>query len=173
MGNWTSLARDRNQNLEVKSRYWRIFALSALATLFCLAKFTVCVAQSVPTRGDSNQSVVRSITDALRAQNFDEALRLSHAALQKSPQDHRIWTLRGMAYSGMNKPESALDAFEHALKLAPTFLPALEGAAQIEYHRGSERARPLILRVPSPKIAQRLCPTSSKPNRCWQRRQSC
>jgi tetratricopeptide (TPR) repeat protein len=52
-----------------------------------------------------------------------------------------------MASSGVNKPAAALTAYQHALKLAPTYLPALEGAAQIEYQQGSDRAKALILRV--------------------------
>ena len=93
------------------------------------------------------QSPVDSIVAALRSKDFDQALKLSDAALVKAPNDYRLWTLSGMAYSGINKPESALAAYEHALKLAPTYLPALEGAAQVEYQQGSNNAKSMILRV--------------------------
>ena len=78
---------------------------------------------------------------------FDDALASSSVALRAAPNDYRIWTLRGMAYSGLRNPTSALAAFEHALKIAPDYLPALEGAAQSKYQQGNELARPLLLRI--------------------------
>jgi Flp pilus assembly protein TadD len=87
------------------------------------------------------------IISALRSQNFDQALQLSEGALEKSPHDFRIWTLRGMAYSGERKNSQALDAFEHALKLNSTYLPALEGAAQVEYQQGDAEAKAHLQRV--------------------------
>lgn len=93
------------------------------------------------------QNSIDSIITALRSKDFDQALTLSDAALVKTPGDYKLWTLSGMAYSGINKPERALAAYEHALKLAPEYLPALEGAAQVEYQQGSDGARSMILRV--------------------------
>ena len=48
---------------------------------------------------------------------------------------------------GAGAPSSALDSYRHALGLDPAYLPALEGAAQIEYQQRSAAAKPLILRV--------------------------
>jgi tetratricopeptide (TPR) repeat protein len=112
------------------------------AVLWCLVAGQACLAQTV-----GQPSATADIISALRNQNFDEALRLSQAALEKSPHDYRIWTLRGMAYSGERKNSQALDAFEHALRLNSTYLPALEAAAQVEYQQGNTQAKTYLQRV--------------------------
>ncbi len=99
-------------------------------------------AQSTPTPSSVNQIVV-----SLQSRNFDEALRLCAVTLEETPDDKRIWTLCGMAHAGEGVPSSALDSYQHALKLDPAYLPALEGAAQVEYQLGSAAAKPLILRI--------------------------
>jgi cytochrome c-type biogenesis protein CcmH/NrfG len=78
---------------------------------------------------------------------FETALSSSGVPLRVAPSDYRIWTLRGMAYSGLQNQSLSLAAFQHALKVAPYYLPALEGAAQLEYQQGNESARPLLLRI--------------------------
>ncbi len=105
-----------------------------------------CLASQSATFGSSQDSTTPIIA-ALRTGDFDEALQKSSEALKRYPRDYRLWTLRGMAFSGKREMASALSAYQHALRLAPAYLPALEGAAQIEYQQGSERAEPLLLRV--------------------------
>ncbi len=112
---------------------------SMASSPFCFAQGSAHAAQA--------QDATTNIVEALRSRNFDRALQLSKAAIDTSPRDYRLWTLRGMAQAGASKPETALAAYQYALKLAPTYLPALEGAAQIEYQQGSDRAKPLILRI--------------------------
>ncbi len=108
----------------------------------CLFTFPVYAVQT-QTAG----APITDIVTSLQRQDFEQALRLCAAAMEKSPRDPRIWTLRGMAYAGEGVPSSALDSYQHALKLDARYLPALEGAAQIEYQRKSPAARPLIERV--------------------------
>ena len=107
----------------------------------------LCVSYGRAAQANPDLSPVSAIMTALRSQSFDEALRLCTAALEKSAKDKRIWALQGMAYSGKGASLSALNSFEHALKLDPIYLPALEGAAQVEYQRGNAAAKPLILRI--------------------------
>jgi tetratricopeptide (TPR) repeat protein len=52
-----------------------------------------------------------------------------------------------MAYAGKSETPAALGAFEHALKLDPAYLPALEGAAQLEFQQGSRKAKHLLLQI--------------------------
>ncbi|HTJ30389.1 MAG TPA: tetratricopeptide repeat protein, partial [Acidobacteriaceae bacterium] len=59
----------------------------------------------------------------------------------------RLWTLEGMAYAGKSSPSEALKAYNHALILDARYLPALEGAAQIEYQRHSPAAKGLLQRI--------------------------
>jgi tetratricopeptide (TPR) repeat protein len=104
-------------------------------------------AHRVSAQTNLGSSPIDGITQSLRNQNFDDALRDCDAALKKTPKDKRIWALRGIAYAGRGEPSAALNSYRHALGLDPTYLPALEGAAQIEYQQRSPRAKPLILRV--------------------------
>ncbi len=96
-------------------------------------------------QGPAAQDAVGKISDALRSRNFTLTLTLSQTALAKRPNDYRIWTLRGMATAGTGNLPRALSAYQHALKLAPGYLPALEGAAQSEFQMGHNAARPLLL----------------------------
>jgi tetratricopeptide (TPR) repeat protein len=126
--------------------------VAARSALFCalLASCLLCGSSSAwaqPATRAPVQGSTASIVEAVRNRRFDEALQQSSVAIKKAPNDYRLWALRGMAFAGAEQPQSALAAYEHALKLAPNYLPALEGAAQIEYHQGSDRARPLLLHI--------------------------
>ena len=87
------------------------------------------------------------ITSALRARQFDQALQLLQPALEEHPKSAQLWTLRGIALSGKSNTKEALGAFKHALSISPEYLPALEGAAQIEYDRGDKEVSVLLQRV--------------------------
>ncbi len=79
--------------------------------------------------------------------DFAGALAASTEALHLAPNDHRIWTLRGMAYSGLKKTSAAEESFQHALTIAPSYIPALEAEAQLQYREGNDDARPNLLRI--------------------------
>jgi tetratricopeptide (TPR) repeat protein len=96
------------------------------------------------TAGQSNKEQVSAIASALAAKDFDKALALVQPAVQRSPQDAVLWTLEGLAFSGKGDNDLARGAFQKALKISPDFVPALEGAAQLEYNAGSEKAFPLL-----------------------------
>ena len=102
------------------------------------------IAHRVSAQANLGGNPIDRITRSLHNQNFDDALRDCDAALKKTPKDKRIWALRGIAYAGRGEPLAALDSYRHALGLDPAYLPALEGAAQIEYQQRSARAKPLI-----------------------------
>src|SRR5215469_6416023 len=59
-----------------------------------------------------------SIIAALRAQQFDQALRLLQPALERSPNDPRLWSLQGVALSAEGRKKEALAAYHHALSIA-------------------------------------------------------
>lgn len=117
---------------------------SALATsrsvrcaLFLLVTAaSVCMGQSALT-----QDPAIPIVKALQTRDFPRALSLSQSALQARPGDYRIWTLRGMATEGTGNLPAALEDYRHALKLAPSYLAALEGAAQADFRMGHDSAR--------------------------------
>jgi tetratricopeptide (TPR) repeat protein len=89
----------------------------------------------------------QTINQALRAGQYDEALRLTAEALQKSPSEPWLYVLKGIALAAKGSVEEARIAYGHALQLDPNYVPALEGAAQLEYQADSDRALPLLKRL--------------------------
>lgn len=85
-----------------------------------------------------------AITSALRARDYDKAVELTREALKASPNDPQIWTLQGIALSRKGDTAGAMAAYRHALALSPDYIPALEGAAQLQYQAGSRDAVPLL-----------------------------
>lgn len=91
-----------------------------------------------------SSSAANSIASALGAKQYDQALQLARSALQQSPKDLRILTMEGLALSGLGRNREALAAYHMALQMSPDYVPALEGAAELEYKAGSDRAVPLL-----------------------------
>jgi tetratricopeptide (TPR) repeat protein len=87
------------------------------------------------------------IASALQNQDYAKALELVRSALQSSPRDARLWTMQGVAYAGQGDKKQALASFDHALKIAPDYLPALHQAIQIHFDEGNPAAIPLLERV--------------------------
>ena len=92
-------------------------------------------------------SRVAQITSALRAGNATQAVQLADEGLAATPNDPQLWTLKGIALSAQKKPKEALGAYHRALKLTPNYLPALEGAAQIQYEADNKEAAILLHRI--------------------------
>jgi cytochrome c-type biogenesis protein CcmH/NrfG len=90
---------------------------------------------------------VPQIAAALREEQYDKALGMLRAALQQAPSNPELWTMQGVAYNGAGNKSEALSSFRRALKLYPDNVPALKGAAQIEYDRGDAASIPLIERL--------------------------
>jgi tetratricopeptide (TPR) repeat protein len=90
------------------------------------------------------QNPAEPISSALRSRHFDQAIELSKSALQQHPNNPQLWTLQGIAYASKGDNKDALVSFQHALKLSPDNIAALEGAAQLEYQAGNQAAIPLL-----------------------------
>jgi tetratricopeptide (TPR) repeat protein len=90
---------------------------------------------------------IDGIIAALQARRYDDALKLCAHALQSDPRSPKVWTLRAVALEHTAGQREALAAYQEALKFAPAYLPALEGAAQIEYQAQSTEAFPLLERI--------------------------
>ena len=90
---------------------------------------------------------IAEIVSAVKEKRFDDALHLCREALKTTPADTRLWTLEGMAYAGLGQQQAALTAYQHALKVAPHYLPAIEGSAQTAFQLGDASAKSLLLKV--------------------------
>jgi tetratricopeptide (TPR) repeat protein len=102
---------------------------------------------SVAASAQSANEVTGPIISALSDNEFSKALQLLQPALQADPQNYQLWMLQGLAYSKTGNQKSALASYQNALKIAPDYLAALEGAAQLEYEAGSPDAIPLLQHV--------------------------
>lgn len=96
-------------------------------------------------RAQENQ--IEAIASALQTNEFARAVALTRDALKESPRNAQLWAMQGAAYSGQGQNKQALDSFRAALKISPDYIPALQGAAQIEYGDGSTAAIPHLRRL--------------------------
>lgn len=121
-----------------------------MMSVFTWKKFSLPIAFVMllsPMFGQAASDGVSAITSALRSGEFEKALQLIQPALQESPKNPQLWMLQGLAHSGKGNQKAALSSYQNALKIAPDYLPALEGAAQLEYEAGSPSAIPLLQHV--------------------------
>jgi tetratricopeptide (TPR) repeat protein len=109
-----------------------------------LGVLAAVVVACASTLAQTNAAGIAPITSALRAGQFDKALQLLQPELEQKSKNPQLWALRGIALSGKGNKKEALGAFRRALNIAPDYLPALEGAAQIEYDSGGNGAAPLL-----------------------------
>ncbi len=94
--------------------------------------------------GQTVNERVASITSALQSRDFGKALQLLQPALETSPRNPQFLVFQGLAYSGEGNATAALESYQAALKIAPDYLPALKGAAELEYDAGRPDAVPLL-----------------------------
>jgi tetratricopeptide (TPR) repeat protein len=87
-----------------------------------------------PTRAGTDPAAL------LRAGQFDAALSAVRDDLKSHPHDARLLTMEGIALTQLGHEQLALQSYRRALAAAPDYLPAMEGAAQIEYKLGDAAA---------------------------------
>ena len=129
---------------------WRTLVRYALYSLFCT--LLLPLAASSPARAQVHSAVpstnpVATISQALQAGQFAQGVELSRQALAHTPNDPRLWTLQALALASLNEPAKALESYRHATRLAPAYLPALQGAAQLEYAIQSPSAQGTLERI--------------------------
>jgi len=117
----------------------------SLSNPICLVIFLVVfqcgiLAQPVNER-------VALIVSALQNRDFEKALQLVEPALRAYPNNPQLQVFKALAYAGQGNTKAALGSYQAALKIAPDYLPALEGAAQLEYEAGRADAVPLLEHV--------------------------
>jgi tetratricopeptide (TPR) repeat protein len=118
-------------------------AMKANRVKTVFAGVLLCFAAQAQTAPPTAQS----ITAAIRGKQYEQALQLARQALKATPNDAQILTLEGLALQALGKDQNALASFQHALQIAPNYLAALEGAAQISYAAGSGDAVALLDRL--------------------------
>jgi tetratricopeptide (TPR) repeat protein len=87
---------------------------------------------------------VAQIASALQDEQYEKALQMLHVALADSPANSELWIMQGVAFKEIGDTKDALGSFRRALKLAPDNIPALQGAAQIEFDQGEAAGIPIL-----------------------------
>src|SRR3984893_14445575 len=116
-------------------------------TFLCAQVFFLLWLLAAGARAQNAAEGFEPVASALRNREFQKALELLRPALQRSPGNAQLWAMQGTAYAGEGQTKAALASFRNALKISPAYLPALQGAAQIEYEAGSSAAIPLLQHV--------------------------
>jgi tetratricopeptide (TPR) repeat protein len=128
-----------------KLRITRHWFSAGILIFFSLAPW--CLPAQPAGQGSAaanDKAAIAAISQALRNRDFARAEELTKAALASHPNDCRFLTLRGMAEDGLGNRRMGLTHFQRALKIAPDYLPALEGAAQTAFQLGDPSARPAL-----------------------------
>lgn len=98
---------------------------------------------SATAQGPAGDAIPR----LLRSGDPAGALKLLDEALVQAPRDPRLWTLRGLALAQMDRADEGLAAYRTALSVEPGYLPALQGAAQLEYGGRKPEAQRTLERI--------------------------
>lgn len=95
-------------------------------------------------QAQQRQISIGDIESLIRSKQYEEALRLSDAALHEHPSDVRVLTLQAIALSSKGDRADALKAFRKALAISPSYLPALKGEIELLYSGEDYRAVPAL-----------------------------
>ena len=87
------------------------------------------------------------LISALRAQKFDEALKLAGDLRSQMPSDPRVLTLEGMANEGLKHQAEALNDYRSAVRVQQNYLPALKAEAQLEYAEGDPQGEATLKQI--------------------------
>lgn len=98
-------------------------------------------------QAQNGSAPISQIESLLRSQQYDQALSALKTALHDRPSDGRLWTLEGICLALQGNDAGALTAFDHALRIAPDYAPALRGEVEILYKKDGVRAIPLLKRI--------------------------
>ena len=109
----------------------------ACSTLLLLLSATLIQAQQTAPS-------IASIQLQIRAKEYDQALLAIKAGLQATPKDLRLLTLEGVVFSMKGNSAYAIEAFDQALQISPSYPAALRGEAQLLYASHNNRAIPLL-----------------------------
>jgi tetratricopeptide (TPR) repeat protein len=119
-----------NENGTVKLRIRQLGLVLAVVTVFRL-----------------EAADIAPVIAALRAKQYEQALRLAQQLRSEDAKDPRIWTLEGMANEGLHRRKDALKDYQSARNLQPDYLPALKAEAQLEYAEGNAESRALLEQI--------------------------
>ena len=90
---------------------------------------------------------VAAIRASIQAGKFAEAVAACDRELKNSPANASILTLKGLALSASGDALAGLAVFRQAIAAAPSYLPALQAAAQLEFQARDPNARQTLASI--------------------------
>ncbi len=90
---------------------------------------------------------LEAVMQALRSKQYEQALHLLRPLVESGSGDPRVWTLQGMALAAAGQRKQSLASYRKALEQQPDYLPALQGAAEIEYRDRDSQARARLEKI--------------------------
>jgi tetratricopeptide (TPR) repeat protein len=105
--------------------------LSSLLRLTSL--IATLLAAGIALCAQTEQDHAPLITAAPRNRELDRAMDLIESAIHNYPNNPQFRMFEGLAHAGKGDQEGALASYKAALKISPNYVPALKGAAQIDY----------------------------------------
>ncbi len=119
--------------------------LSIVGIVMSTQAFAVDGQQGNARRSDeASHDSIGLIESAIRSHEYDQALESSKAALKRTPNDFRLWSLEGIVYSLQGKDQDAFASFGRALHFSPDYTVAMRGEVQLYYKSKDKRAIPLL-----------------------------
>jgi tetratricopeptide (TPR) repeat protein len=111
--------------------------------------FVACLVFAFPScvRAQAAPASAGTVIDALQKGRYNDAVHMADELLRADPRSYKLWTLRAVGLERSSRDEEALASYQHALNIAPDYLPALEGAAQLNYKVQSAHAIPQLRRI--------------------------
>jgi tetratricopeptide (TPR) repeat protein len=140
------LAAQRDDPEKRRQQFTRKFLRQAAKMIFVTGFMVALPPLAFPQAVPATSAAVLAALQ--KGQNTD-AVRIADAMLRADPHSHQLWTLRAVGLERSGHSSEALAAYLLALSFAPDYLPALEGAAQINYKAQSPQAIPLLRRIVS------------------------
>jgi tetratricopeptide (TPR) repeat protein len=129
------------------NRPTRKVTLIARANRIALIAVFIAVNAPLVLRAQQTTTSVASIESLVRNHQYDQALDATKSGLLETPGNFRLWTLQGIIYSIKGSNAEALTAFDKALRISPSYAPALKGEVQLLYQAKDKRAIPLLERI--------------------------
>ena len=93
------------------------------------------------------QPSLNGVAEAIRAGRVEQAVRMTERLIEVAAADPRPRILKGVALDRLGQTEQALAAYVSALAIAPDYLPALQGAAELEMRLGLSQAGDHLRRI--------------------------
>lgn len=90
---------------------------------------------------------IAAIRDLLKSGKFAEANQACDRDLKTQLTSAALWTLKGFSLRGLGDNSGGLKAFRRALKVSPSYAPALQAAAQLEFEARDPRAQATLTSI--------------------------